>query len=56
MVGEHFEICWPQMARIRLNCSTWLENILKYAGLKWLGIDLNGPPWLENILKYAGRK
>ena len=31
-------------------------DILKYAALKWLEIDLNGPPWLEKILKYAGLK
>ena len=44
MVGENFEIYWPQMARNSLKLSTMLENILKYAGLKWLEMLLNYPP------------
>ena len=49
MVGEIFEISWPQMAGNAFNCPPWLEKTLKYVGLKRLEMHLNYPRWLEKI-------
>ena len=47
MVGENFEVCWPQIGISALKLST---------GLKWQKHHLNCPTRLEKILKYAGLK
>ena len=44
LVGEHFEILWPQMATNTLKLSTIGWRKLKYDSRKWLKIHLNYPP------------
>jgi len=56
MVGEHFEIYFPQMAKNHLNCPPRLENIFEIYFPQWLKIHLNFPPWLEKFLKYHSIK
>ena len=53
MVGENFEISLSEMAKIALNHPPWLEEILRFAYLKWLKLHLlihhgwrNHPKWL----------
>ena len=46
MVGESFEVCWPQMD---LNCPPWLKKVLKYAG--WPQIVIRKPLILSIIAK-----
>ena len=56
MVGEIFEIRWPQMARNALKLFTMVGENLKYSGLKWLEMHLNCLPWLENFLSVVIEK
>ena len=55
MVGENFEIYWPQMARNVFKLSTMIEENLEICWPQ-MARNVNCLPWLKKILKYAGLK